>query len=380
MKSLLLKSVSSLVACMMITPLGGASPLIPIGDKAAIYFNGNVSVTSDSNVLLDESGGIDDLIVQLRPGLEWAYGNAESGTQLNLKADYAMRRFVDHDEFNSDYPSIAFTSELLSAKSKSYLNASYLENQTNSRFSVASGRLIESKDSVLALGTDYRASLKSAFVGSVEYRNEEKNLGADTQTLTLPFNLYYAATEKLDLGLGYRFRDSSVSQVFGRVFGDRQSHFLNLALRGELSPKVVANLKFGYQNTEVSGATDFDGLSFDSQLSYIPNAKTSLSMAFRKDFMVGFQGEVVDNTTSSLTLDYSANAQWSVSGTLSYATDDYQLDLREQEFYYAKAAVIYDPSQYLTVRADAVFQKNDSNQAQQSFDATILTLSLAVRY
>jgi hypothetical protein len=358
-----------------------SSPLITVSDHSAIYFNGSASVTSDSNILFDETNEIDDIVIQVRPGFEWVYGNAVSGVQLIVLADYALRRYADNDRFDADYPSIRMTGEFLSPKSRSTLNASYIETQANSRFSGPAGTLLETKISSAGIKTDYRATAKSAVAAGVSFVDEDKKTaGSDYSTLVVPLNVYYAATEKLDVGIGYRYRSSSVDRDVVISLGDRTSHFINLAFRGELTPKLVADLKLGYQVTDVKGSNDFSGLSVDALFSYAPNEKSSMSLTLSKDYLVGFQGEVIDNLSASLLFDYSFDPQLVGSVMLMFANDEFKNNPREQDFSYVKFGLTYRPSQFVSITGDYIFQKNDANIPGLSFDGNIFSLSVGVRY
>lgn len=365
-----------------------ASPLVTLSDNAAIYFDGSASISSDSNIALDSSNEIDDIIYEFDPGFKWVYGSSDTGAELTLNANYTIKRYGDRNEFDTELASVALSGQFQSAKSVTKVNAGYVENQTNTRDANTAGILLESAITSAGFNTDYEASLKTSVVAGISYtRTDQKTndgfggtLGVDRSQLLVPVNIYYAATEKLDVGLGYRYRNSSVDVNSFVGLGDRSSHFFNVALRGELSPKIIADMKFGFQTTDIEGQEKFDGFSADASLTYLPDAKTTLSFLYSRDYEIGFLGEAKETSMITGILEYVFNEQFSGNAVVFLASDDYKNLVLEQDYVTTILSLTYNPSQYLSVEGSYIYSNNDTTVEGSDFTGNIYKLGVNVRY
>jgi len=354
-----------------------ASPMLTISDNAAVYFIGSAAVTSDSNVAYSNTDELDDIIIDIRPGLELMAGSPDVGFDFSLSASYGFRRYMDYDEFNTDLPAVVAAATFKSAKSTTKVNASYVETQAENRRATR-GIVLKSAITSLGISEDIRATAKSSFVGGINYSDtDHKIYGTDNSSLSIPLNVYYAATEKLDAGFGYRYRKTSVDSS---LIGDRDSHFFNFGLRGELTPKLVADLKLGYQTTDIDGGDKINGLGLDAKLTFSPDEKTSADFVLSKDVLVGFAGDVIDNTSAALVGSYRINPALTARATLVVGNDSYSPGTREDDYTILQIGASYAPIYFMSVDAMYSYTDNDSNVEGLDFKKNTLQLSVNVRY
>ncbi len=354
-----------------------ASPMLTLSDNAAVYFVGSASVTSDSNVAYSNENESDDIIFDIQPGFELVAGSPETGADFSLVAAYGIRRYMDFDEFDAELPSVAANATFKSPKSTTKATASYIETQAENRRGIR-GVVLKSAITNVGISTDYAATAKSSVAGGVSYDNTSRDtFGSDYSSLSIPVNVYYAATEKLDAGVGYRYRNTSLD---GGVFGDRISHFVNVGVRGELSPKLVSDLKVGFQSTDIDGGDNFDGLALDAKLTYMASDKGSADIVLSKDVMVGFAGDVIDNFSTAVSANYLFTPGLSGSAMLVIGTDTYEGTAREDDYMVFQVGAVYSPTYFMSVEAGYVFIENDSNIEGLDFTKNSLIMSVSMRY
>lgn len=355
-----------------------ASPMLTLSDNAAVYFVGSASITSDSNIGYASEDELDDLIVEIRPGFELAAGNPDTGADFTLSASYGLRRYMDYDEYDSELPAITAVGNFQSAKSKTTVSASYVESQAESRRFNVPGLVLKTAIARVGLTTDYAATEKSSLVAGISYSDtDHESYGTDYSDITVPVNYYYSATEKLDAGFGYRYRNSSLDTA---SIGDRTSHFFNVGLRGELTPKIVADVKVGFQTTDIDGGDSVDGLALDGKLTFVANAKTSVDLVVSKDLIVGFGGETIDNFVTAVSGNYRFTDTFSGNAMLSFGTDSFEGSDREDDYTVFQIGASYMPVYYMSIEAAYMMLDNDSNTGVLDFTKNTMKLMVNVRY
>jgi len=355
-----------------------ASPMLTLSDNAAVYLIGSASITSDSNIGYASENELDDLIVEIRPGFELLAGNPQTGADFLLTASYGIRKYMDFDEYDSELPAIVAEGNFQSAKSETAVYASYIESQGENRRINNPGVVLETAVARVGLNSEISPTEKSSIAAGVSYSdtNRDSN-GADYSDFSVPVNYYYLATEKLDAGFGYRYRNSSVDTS---SIGDRTSHFLNVGLRGELSPKMVADVKVGFQTTDIDGGDSVDGLALDGKLTFMANEKSSMDLMVSKDLAVGFGGEVIDNFVTAVSGNYKFTEAFTGSAMLSFGSDSFESSDREDDYTVFQIGASYTPVYYMSIEAAYMMLDNDSNTGSLDFSKNTMKLMVNVRY
>src|SRR5581483_4665044 len=116
-----------------------------------------------------------------------------------------------------------------------------------------------------AVNGEIQFTPKTAGGAGVSYVHENyKRTGfADSDDLTIPIDFYYKYTPKVDLSLGYRYRDYQVS------IGDNSvDHFINVGARGEFTPKLVGKIQVGLNTRQLNSGGSENQLGVDASATY----------------------------------------------------------------------------------------------------------------
>ena len=372
----IVRSLAALTALPTVSLM--ASPMLTLSDNSAVYFVGSASITSDSNIGYASEDELDDLILEIRPGFEWVAGNPEVGADFTLSASYGLRRYMDNDEFNSELPAVVAEANFQSAKSKTTLSASYVESMAESRRYNVPGLILKTTVANVGVSSDFRPTEKSSVVAGVSYSDtSHDNLGTDFSNISVPVNYYYRATEKLDAGFGYRYKGTSIDSV---STGDLTSHFFNVGLKGELSPKMVADVKVGFQTTDIDGGDSVDGLALEGSLTFVASEKASIDLSVSKDLAVGFSGEVIDNFTAAISGNYQFSDAFFGNASLAMGKDDFKSSDREDDYTVFQVGLSYIPVYYMSIEAAYMLMDNDSSGGVLDFTKNTFKLMVNVRY
>jgi hypothetical protein len=177
----------------------------------------------------------------------------------------------------------------------------------------------------------------------------------------------------------------SALPLFGRQAYTTEDHFFNVGARGNLLPKLTGFFKVGYRTRDsdrVNSSSD-STLGLDSTLTWATTPKLTTTMGLSRDFGVGGEGVSSENTTISLSSNYSINSYYAASAFANYTLRDYQSN-REDNQYRLGARLTYTPNQYWSFGAGYTYTENDSNlvRAGRSYsyvDHTI-DISASLRY
>ncbi len=385
--------------CLMFTPaLVHASPLVSIGDNADLFFNGSSSVRWTSNLFRDEDNEEEDIVFTVQPGFELNVGRGLSAVDLSVVTSYEIRRYDDYDDLDTELFHIAAYGSYKGSRLDVSGRASFDEVQTTSGNANVDGDLIESEGTAGSLNGEYRYSPKFSVGSGINYtKTDYKNFTesfSDRESLSIPVDIYYELTPKVDLSVGYVYSNQDVD---GRVDGagnifdgyDFDSHFFNVGARGQLLPKLGGYLKIGYNyrdsyTTAINGV-DLDqdstgSFGMDADLTWAATQKLVAKLAMSRDFGASGEGNGTENTSVNTSLSYSMNAYWSASSYLRYTLRDYDFGGREDDQYGFGLRANYTPNRYWAFSGGYAYQENDSNLADQSYDEHRVDVRATLRY
>jgi len=381
MKKLLLLSASA--SLLSSAAWLQASPLFSVGDNVDVFFDGSSTLTWSSNLFNDESGEVDDLLLTLTPGFEVDFVRGESNVDLSLLARYDLLRYHDSNEVDTELAHIKAKGSYEAARLDLTASASFDESQTaSSQGQNLPGQLFESEATRVGLEGEYQLSPKFSFGAGVNYYDTKyvsaNTVGAfaDREEVSVPVDVYYELTPKLDLSLGYSRVEAEVGAA-GSAAYDQVTNFYSLGARGELLPKLSGFLKLGYRENEFTNKGMFGA---DLDFSYAVTQKLNSSLALSRDFGVGGAGDSTENSSIKLRADYSIDEQYSVSANLGYDLRDYQSSDREDDQYSAGVRLNYVLNQNWRLSTGYTYSENDSSQALSSYVNHALNLSASLRY
>lgn len=405
--------------CMEASP-SMASPLVSIGDNADLYFNGSSSLRWTSNVYRDKHDDKDDLIWTVSPGFELNVGRGLSNMDLSIITRYDIIRYNDESDNDTEQFYISANGSYRGSRLDLNTYASFGEFSSTSSSVNVDSDLIEYERTAGGVNGEYRFSPKTS-IGSgfnyskSEYTNYEDRF-ADVDQFNVPIDIYYELTPKVDLSLGYKYRQTSTDgtlQEIGRdqegrdqglVTGgyDSDSHFFNVGARGYLLPKVTGFFKIGYMTRNndnssrqeiyldtgdpVAPSTKSDQgsgsgtLGLDSRLTWAATPKLTATLALGRDYGTGGEGQSTENTTTDLGATYDINTRFVADANFSYSIRDYKGTGREDNQYRAGVGFSYSANQYWSLRTAYDYTDNDSDIGSASYEDHSLSLSASLRY
>jgi len=366
------------VLALVIAAGSSAAPFLAIGDGAELFVTGVVGVRADDNIFLSKDAQ-SDVIFDVNPGLELAFGrNAQLNGSLKLVDNFA--NYTDNSSLNSQLFTGEFTTKFDDGKMKLGFAAKYHElnqNQFDIRSTVVGGgRSFIRRDAFSASGTSEveLSQLTSVGAGVTFEQNRYKRTGfSNLESLNIPVDFFYRWSPKLDLSLGYRFRDSRV--VIGQ---DSTDHFFNVGARGELSPKLTGRFAVGVttRNQQVGSSDSLLGL--ESSFRYAVSPKTDLDFGFANDFGTSPRGQREKNFSANATLSSRIAEEWSVSAGGSWRSINYSG--RTDGYLEAQLGTSYIVSANLRIAGFFTHRDYTSDVRLFEFKNNIFSISANFRY
>ena len=410
-----------------------AAPLVSIGDNTDIFFNGSSSLRWSSNIFRNEDNEDSDLSWIVSPGFEINIGRGISNADLTVITRYDIVRYQEYDRLDTEL----FHIEALGSYETSRLNlngsASFDEIKMNDGQNNVQNDLVELNTIAGDLDAEYQVSPKFSFSAGVRYNETEyqtyKDRLADRETTRFPLNVYYELTPKLDLILGYTHATADIEGTSSRFLRlvpsapgsstliladtqtdqsgyEREDHFYNIGLRGNISTKLTGYFKIGYRTRSLEDSTIFEQyfdpnnplgelrlpensslnrddsgmLGLDANLTWMATAKLLVQLALSSDFGAGGEGESSEITSANLVGNYSFNTQWSTMANLGYTETDYPDDGREDEQLTGGLRFNYVLNTYWRFSAGYTYTDNNSSRAISRYDNNTLDLTAILRY
>jgi hypothetical protein len=379
------KLLPGAIMAALVTSLSGfihAAPLVSIGDTVDIFFRGSISGQYRSNVF-NNSAKNSDYILTVSPGLE---ANFDRGGPANLSIVF-REDFVRYNRFTSQNNNLTNV----------FVNGSYASGPLTSEAGFSFQQTDTNTTSVLpvVIPQQVRRNMYNAYVkgkydispktyvdggfnwSRTEYTNNAAfgNRYSNNNTYSFPINGLYRYSEKLDIGLGYRYRYTDNQRVT-----NSQDHFISLALRGELLPKLNGSLNVGYQIRERSGQPNKESLSINSVFDYLYSPKLTLFAAFDRDFDTSAVGFSTENTGGRIGGRYQITPLISSTASVGYTYTEYLNNPRTDKTTRANLSVTYSPNNYLAFTAGYSYENNNSNAAGASYMGHTVNLTASLRY
>lgn len=389
-KSLLIASILSLPGLLASVQAG---PLVSIGDSVDVFFSGSSSVKWQSNVLYDENDEIEDLLFTLSPGFEVNVGRGVSNLDLSIITSYDILRYDDLTELDNELFHIKAVSSYKNTRWDVSGSVSYDAKQSSGADGNTNriGRLTESDELRANLEGEYRLSPKFSIGSGVKYSDveyQDEPSIADRETTTIPLDIFYELSPKVDLSVGYQYKTSEVGEVsvgdttsggFTDSY-DKTSHFINVGARGELLPKLTGFFKVGYRETDRDDRKSQSTLGLDADLTYSVTPKVTSRLNLGRDFGVGGEGQSTENTSVDASATYCINMHYSASAFAGYTLREYTESDNDDNIYRIGARLSYVPNEFWRFSAGYMYVENDSDRALQSYENHILDLSASLRY
>lgn len=388
-----------------------AAPLVSVGDNVDVFFSGSSSMRWTSNVFRDEDDEEDDLIWTISPGFEINVGRGLSDADLSIITRYDIVRYQDLDQLDSELFHIKAVGSYSTSRLDLNGSLSFDESKTSTGDVSNIRDLIESETVAANLNAEYRVSPKFSFGTGVRYAEKEYitygDRFADRDTTTLPFDVFYELTPKVDLSLGYTYTKTDIGETDLQTGGGFSSytseyetagHFFNVGARGNLLPKLTGFFKIGYRFRDADDSMReirLNGLSFaplapadrgskgmlglDADFTWAVSPKLTARLDLSRDFGVGGEGGSTENSSVNTSVSYSIDSHWSAHANAGYTLRDYDSG-REDNQYSLGARISYVPNQRWRFGGGYNYSENSSSDSTRSYESHSLDVSASLRY
>ena len=371
------KSISILALSLATAFVAFPAPFLAVGDGAELFLTGTLGVRSDDNIFLTNAGKVDDVIMDIKPGIALTFGKG-SLTQGVFSFTESFVRYSQNSGLDTELASLKFSTNYDDGKSKFTTKASYDELNQNTVDNL--GNNLARRDVTnLELNAELSASAKSKVGFGIKYADTDyKRAGYnDNTTFHIPVNYYYAVTSKVDVSLGYRYSSTEV-----QAKPDSTGHSFRVGARGEFSPKTTGSISVGVGSREFDGTaiSDKDILDLEAALNIALSPKSTLKLTASNDFGVSGSGQEQKNFALGGLLRASVSEQLSLRGGLNFRKIDYYT--REDDYTELQLGFDYIVSKVVTVQGGFAYRNNDSGAAGTTgdFKNSVFSLSAKFRY
>lgn len=346
-----------------------------VGDGAELFVTAGLQVQADDNIFLDSTNENDDTIISFTPGVDLVFGKGTT-TKGNVYYREEFRRYSDNGDQDAELSSVGFRSSTDSGGSKFDFNGSYAQVAQNDNDIRTSGIIVRRDVTNLGASAEFGITGKTSLGIGTTFLATDYDVPSytDSNVWSLPVDLYYEASEKLDWSVGYRYR--STTQDGGA--DDFTDHFVNIGARGEFSPKLTGHVRVGYNTRKIDGGGDDSGLGFDSNLTFAASEKTTIELYLSNDYGNSGTGDGTKILRWGARGNSKLSEQWAVSASLGVTSTEYPT--RDDDFLDGLVAVTYTHNQFVNFSASIAMRDNSSTSAAAEFDNSVFSFAANVRY
>jgi hypothetical protein len=381
------KTLRYVLVSASIAAISHAAPFMAVGDGAELFATGMLGVRADDNIFLSHEK-TSSMVFDLMPGVELDFGkNAQLQGSLTLADDFV--EYSNHSNLNTNLFSGDFVSKYDDGKSKFGANVGYHELNSNQVDAVTNGRLI--RRDITSAGANGEASISeiTAVGGAIVYVHENYHPEGyiDSDTLTVPVNFYYKWTPKVDLSLGYQYRDFQVNSGPGVNATD---HFFSVGARGEFTPLVTGRVAVGYtqrhfKDATIGGSSNRSLPGVDASVAYEFTPKTTLQVGVSNDFGTSPQGQQEKNFVLNGAVISKISEEWSVNGGLSYRRINYYGSAipsqnRSDDYWEASVGATYVVNANIKINGGYTYRTYQTDLLNSDFNNNVFSVAAIFRY
>ncbi|WP_309385435.1 hypothetical protein [Cerasicoccus frondis] len=415
MKSFAQKTLIAAAAAFSAGSIAQAAPLVSIGDSVDVFFNGSTNAQWRSNLFYTD--GIDDagvrrpkdsaFVFYVSPGLEVNIGrNSNANVTIYFREDFLFYSKYS-DELNTELANLYVDGTYNWGNLDTSAGFSFVQSQQNTA-NTAGGAfqadLVETDNYNAYIDADYDISPKAWVSGGFDWRQRNYtnnqdfgNRYSDVDYYTVPLTFFWRVTPKLSVGPSFRYRYTDPTSNALGTPADYNDYFFNVAVKGEIMPKLDIGLNAGYQLRDPNrdlinslGASvpqDSRGqFSIIGDVEYEITPKLLSYASLYHDFGVGAQGQTTTNLGGDIGATYFFNSYISSNAEFGMENSEYSnTGGRDDLTTTAGFSVVYTPNVYWQLSAGYTYINNDSNanngvNTGANFQAHTINLQATFRY
>lgn len=364
------KRISLLVTAVTLSTAAYSAPFLAVGDGAELFLTGTVGVRADDNIFLT-ANKTSDVILDINPGFDLVFGK-DALTKGHFSYVESFSNYSDNDRLNTSLSAVNFSSKYDDGKSKLNADAGY--NQLNQNTPDIRG--LSRRDVFSAgLNGEVSATEKSSVGFGASYRKTDYKRTAlsDLAEFTVPVNYYYELNPKVDLSLGFRYRDTDVG-----LGADSKSYSYLVGFRGEFSPKVTGSVMVGVGTREYATGGDKSIFDIDAALNFLASEKTTFQVTASNDFGTSSNGAGQKTFALGASVINRATDEWYVRGSVTYQALDYFT--RTDDYVEFQAGADYVVNENVTISGAVAYRDYKSDLAGAGFNNTVFSIAANFRY
>jgi hypothetical protein len=350
-----------------------AAPFLAISDNAEVFLLGTLGVRSDSNIYLS-SKATSDTITNLDVGAELKFGTRSTANGFFSVVD-SFTNYSSHSRLNSNLGSARLVTNYDDGKLKLGFNASFIETKDNQTDTVNGDFLVGRSTLSVGGNAELAVSEKTKVGGGFDYVHTDyrKSGYADSDIVTVPFNYYMEITPKVDLSVGYRYRNTAVS-----IGSDSRDDYFNVGSRGQFTPKLSGQFTVGLNRRTLAIGGTQSQLGATSNFSYAYSPKTSMNFGVTNDFGTTGQGQQNKSLTYNASVQSNVSEEWSVNLGISHRTIEYAT--KTDHYVEGQVGTTYTVNANIRITASYAHRNNASPLATGEFTGDVFSLAANFRY
>ncbi len=376
------KLIRSLLFSASLATAMQAAPFVAIGDGAELFATGTLAIRGDDNIFLADKA-VADTIFDIAPGLELDFGkNAQLQGALTLTDTWI--RYADRHDLNTNL----FVGDLIAkfddGKTKYAFNAGYHElNQNNADIR----GLIRRDISTIGGNGEFGVSELTSIGVGADYTHENYHPAGfvDSNAITIPVNVYYKITPKVDLSVGYRFRDFQVDNAGNTP--DTRDNFYSVGARGTFTPKLTGRAAVGLTQRKFStgGLSSRTMLGLDTSLAYELSPKSTVQVGATNAFDTSPTGAQQKNLVVNALFTTKVSEEWMVNVGASYRRISYYAPIsRSDDYMEGNLGATYIINANIKLVGSYVYRGyrtgDDLIKRQIDFDNNVVSIAANFRY
>lgn len=311
------------------------------------------------------------------PSAHLELGDENSRYLVTSVASLAMRRMESLSELDAEDLSLTFGASYRGDRGNWRLNASSQEfslPRHESRFGAESPTGTTTAAGFLG---NYRYSTRTRLSSGIDFSerayddspNQNYN---DYKSLSVPLRVFYAINETLELGAGGRYRERNY-EGSNDLPDDIAWH---LALEGQVSSKVTADLKVGVLDQigsrALSSASD-GSLFLSARTTWQSSTDTRITLSASSDTNSSGISDSIQTERFSLSSAWRVSDKLHAQARYQFSNESYGRSSRRDDSQILSASLSFRPDSQLILSLSLSYEENDSSQF--GFDYTALTTS-----
>ena len=212
-------------------------------------------------------------------------------------------------------------------------------------------------------------------IGLVYDITDYKDVGfVDSNITTIPLDVYYEYSPKLDMSVGYQYRQTNL----GSTGDDSSDNYFNIGARGEFTPKLNGQVRFGYTSRSYDKGSSEDLFGAGVKLGYAYSEATTINFTLDNDFGSAGTGASTKNFSWGLNGSSRLTQQWLLNASILFRTIEYPKNT--DDYIEGQVVATYEYNPIVNFNASLTYRDNSSSNTGADFQNTVFSIGANIRY